>query len=247
MFKRIREDIATVFRKDPAARNTLEVILSYPGLHAVWIHRVSNFFYRRGEYTAARLISHLGRFLTHIEIHPGARIGPGFFIDHGSGVVIGETTEIGPDCLIYQGVVLGGTSLKRKKRHPTLRPGVTVGAGAVVLGPVTVGENARIGAGAVVISDIPAGATAVGIPARVGKGFSCSDLKALEHGKLPDPVADAVRYVIKEQEVLEKRVKKIEDLEGIKSHIDKVIQDKKEEILEEFSLNRDRFSRGGGI
>lgn len=247
MLKRIREDIRTVFEKDPAARNSLEVVLSYPGLHAVWFHRISHFLYKKKEYTAARLISHLGKFFTNIEIHPGAEIGPRFFIDHGSGVVIGETTKIGADCLVYQGVVLGGTSLKRKKRHPTLSDGVVVGAGAIVLGPVTLGENSRVGAGAVVVTDVPSGATAVGVPAKVGLGFSGRDIEALEHGKLPDPVADAVRYVIREQDILENRIKKLEELEGLESRIDKVIAAKKREILEEFCPCAWEYTEGGGI
>ena len=247
MLRRIREDIKTVFVRDPAARNTLEVLLCYPGLHAVWMHRVSNFFYRKREYVTARMISQFAKFITGIEIHPGAGLGPRFFIDHGSGVVIGETAEIGADCLIYQGVVLGGTSFEKKKRHPTLRNGVVIGAGATVLGPVVIGNNARIGAGAVVITDVPDGATAVGIPAKIGLGFSGRDIKALEHGRLPDPVADAVRYIIGEQDELEKRIVKLEELEGLKSHIDKVIQEKKNEILKEFSPYTGEYSQGGGI
>ncbi|MFW6134515.1 MAG: serine O-acetyltransferase [Elusimicrobiota bacterium] len=235
MFKRIKQDIKTVFEKDPAAKNFFEVVTCYPGLHAIWLHRMAHWFYKNKEYIAARLISHINRFITGIEIHPGAKIGPKFFIDHGSGVVIGETTEIGEDCLIYQGVVLGGTSLEKKKRHPTLENNVVVGAGAVILGPVKIGRNARIGAGAVVVTDVPAETTAVGVPAKVGLGFSAEDIEALEHGKLPDPVAEAVKYVISEQDEINKRIEKLETLEGVKSHIDKVMEDKKREILEEFS------------
>jgi serine O-acetyltransferase len=168
MFERLRDDIAAVRERDPAARSTLEVCLCYPGIHALVLHRVANRFWRSGWTTAARSVSHLGRFLTGIEIHPGATIGRRVFIDHGMGVVIGETAEIGDDCTIYQGVTLGGTSLVRgSKRHPTLAPGVVVGAGAKVLGPFTVGEGARIGSNSVVVKEVPPGATAVGIPARV--------------------------------------------------------------------------------
>jgi len=227
MFKIIREDIQTVFEKDPAAKNFLEVILCYPGLHALWFHRVAHFFYRRKEYVIARLISHISRWITGIEIHPGAAIGRKFFIDHGMGVVIGETAEIGDNCLLYQGVVLGGTSLEKKKRHPTLGKSVVVGAGATLLGAINVGDNARIGAGSVVLSDVPPGATVVGIPGRIGLGFSGKEIQTLEHSKLPDPVADAIRLVLRGQDLLEKRLSKLENLEGITSEIDKYIEKKK--------------------
>lgn len=211
MFQRIREDIKTVFAKDPAAKNLLEVLFCYPGLHAIWFHRIAHWFYRRRRYFLARLISHLARFFTGIEIHPGAQIGRRFFIDHGMGVVIGETTEIGDDVLVYQGVVLGGTTLKREKRHPTLGNQVVVGAGAIVLGPVKVGDGARIGAGSVVIKDVPSNATVVGVPGRIGLGFSREEIKNLEHGKLPDPIASALQLVMKEQEKLETQIKKLEE------------------------------------
>jgi serine O-acetyltransferase len=211
LFQRIREDIKTVFAKDPAAKNLLEVLFCYPGLHAIWFHRIAHWFYRRRRYFLARLISHLARFFTGIEIHPGAQIGRRFFIDHGMGVVIGETTEIGDDVLVYQGVVLGGTTLKREKRHPTLGNQVVVGAGAIVLGPVKVGDGARIGAGSVVIKDVPSNATVVGVPGRIGLGFSREEIKNLEHGKLPDPIASALQLVMKEQEKLETQIKKLEE------------------------------------
>ena len=167
MFERLREDVANVLDKDPAARSALEVLLCYPGIHAVVVHRLANALWRAGFKTPARWVSHLGRFVTGIEIHPGASIGRRVFIDHGMGVVIGETAEIGDDCTIYQGVTLGGTSLAAEKRHPTLDQGVVVGAGAQVLGPFTVGAGARIGSNSVVVKAVPPGATAVGIPARV--------------------------------------------------------------------------------
>ena len=234
MFKTLKEDIQTVFARDPAARSVLEVIFCYPGLHALWHHRFARFFWQRKWLFLGRFISHLSRFFTGIEIHPGAKIGRRFFIDHGMGVVIGETTEIGNDVLMYQGVVLGGTSLGKKKRHPTLGNNVVVGTGATILGAITIGEGARIGAGSVVIHDLPPGATAVGIPARVGIGFSAKEIQSLEHGKLPDPIAEAIRFVIKEQEKLEERLKKIESLEGITSKIDRYIEEKKKEIEKEF-------------
>jgi serine O-acetyltransferase len=167
-FERLREDIANVMQKDPAARSRLEVLLCYPGLHALAIHRIAHPLYRAGLVVPARWLSHLARWLTGIEIHPGATIGRRVFIDHGMGVVIGETAEVGDDCTIYQGVTLGGTALERdSKRHPTLERGVVVGAGAKVLGPFTVGAGARVGSNSVVVKAVPAGATAVGIPARV--------------------------------------------------------------------------------
>lgn len=172
MFERMREDIDVVFQRDPAARSRLEVITSYPGLHALWLHRVAHGLWQRGLKWLARALSHLSRWVTGIEIHPGAIIGRRFFIDHGLGVVIGETAEIGDDCTIYQGVTLGGTSWVAGKRHPTLAQNVVVGAGAKILGPFTVGENARVGSNAVVVKEVPPGCTAVGVPARL---VSCDD------------------------------------------------------------------------
>ena len=167
MFESIREDIASVFDRDPAARSTWEVMTCYPGFHALRFHRAANRLWRLELRWLARLVSHIGRFLTGIEIHPGATIGRRFFIDHGMGVVIGETAEIGDDVTLYHGVTLGGTSWNKGKRHPTLRNGVVIGAGAKVLGPIVVGEGAKIGSNAVVVKDVPAGASAVGIPARI--------------------------------------------------------------------------------
>jgi serine O-acetyltransferase len=168
MFERIREDVSVVRERDPAARSALEVLLCYPGVHALLLHRVANRLWLGGWHTAARCVSHLGRFLTGIELHPGATLGRRVFIDHGMGVVIGETAAVGDDCTIYQGVTLGGTSLHRGvKRHPTLEPGVVVGAGAKVLGGFTVGAGARIGSNSVVVKEVPAGADAGGLPARI--------------------------------------------------------------------------------
>ncbi len=164
--RQVREDLQAVFAKDPAARSLLEVLFCYPGLHALWFHRIAHFLWTHRLRFLARVLSHVSRFLTQIEIHPGARIGRRFFIDHGSSVVIGETAEIEDDVLLYQGVVLGGTTMEKRKRHPTLANGVTVGAGAILLGDITIGENARIGAGSVVTSSVPSETTVAGVPAR---------------------------------------------------------------------------------
>jgi len=202
---RLREDIRTVFREDPAARNSLEVFLCYPGLHAVWMHRVSHLFWRIKLETLARFLSHLARFLTGIEIHPAARIGRRFFIDHGMGVVIGETTQIGDDVLVYQGVVLGGVSQEKVKRHPTIGNKVVIGTGATLLGPINVGDGAKIGSGSVVISDVPGNSTVVGVPGRVMFERAPKQVSGvhLDHNKLPDPVIEVLHR-------LEKRIEKLE-------------------------------------
>lgn len=204
MFERIREDISCVFDRDPAARHALEIISCYPGVHAVLIHRLSHHLWRAGLKWAARFCSHIGRFLTGIEIHPGAAIGRRFFIDHGMGVVIGETAEIGDDCTLYHGVTLGGTTWEKGKRHPTLADGVVIGAGAKVLGPITVGANARIGSNAVVVRDVPANATVVGIPGRVVQAVDERYRQRAETARklgfdaygqvpdMPDPVSQAL-------------------------------------------------------
>ncbi|MGC8787357.1 MAG: serine O-acetyltransferase [Anaerolineae bacterium] len=211
MLERIREDIQVIFDKDPAAKTVWEVLFCYPGLHAVWLHRVAHFFWQHKFLFLGRLVSHINRWLTGIEIHPGARIGRRFFIDHGMGVVIGETAEIGDDVLMYQGVVLGGTSLQKGKRHPTVGNNVVIGAGAIVLGPITVGDNARIGAGSVVIRSVPAGATVVGVPARlVGQPEPTRAAVDLEHGRLPDPVVKAISEAFERQSHLEERVRELE-------------------------------------
>lgn len=235
IIQRIKEDIETVFKKDPAAKSIAEVVLCYPGLHALWLHRISHWFYTRRMFFVARMISHISRFLTGIEIHPGAKIGRRCFIDHGMGVVIGETAEIGDDVLLYQGVVLGGVSLSKGKRHPTVGNNVVIGAGAIVLGNIKIGNNARIGAGSVVVRDVPEGATVVGVPGRVGLGFTQEQIEQLEHNKLPDPIAEGFELLIKEINRLEERVKKIESLEGITTQIDEYIEQKKKEIEQMFS------------
>ena len=212
----LREDIRTVFAKDPAARDTLDVIFCYPGLHATWLHRVAHFLWRHGFRFPARLLAHLSRFVTGIEVHPAARIGRRFFIDHGSGVVIGETAEIGDDVLMYQGVILGGTTLSKGKRHPTVGNNVVLGAGAIVLGPLTIEDGALIGAGSVVVKSVPAGATVVGVPGRVVKspGEPTRPMVGLEHGNLPDPVTEAIRGVLREQEEIKERLSHLEGAVG---------------------------------
>lgn len=211
MFERIREDIKAVFERDPAAKNVLEVILCYPGLHAIIGYRIAHFFYERGMFVIARLISHVVRFLTGIEIHPGARIGRRLFIDHGMGVVIGETAEIGDDVTIYQGVTLGGTGKEKGKRHPTIGNRVVIAAGAKVLGSFEVGDEAKIGAGAVVLRPVPAGATVVGVPGKVvsryGKRVPGIDL---DHQDLPDPVQAALEALTRRIEELEERLESLE-------------------------------------
>ena len=211
MFGRLREDIGTVFKEDPAARSVLEVLFCYPGLHAMWLHRAAHWLWRHRLRFLARLLSHVGRTLTGVEIHPGARIGRRFFIDHGMGVVIGETAEIGDDVLMYQGVVLGGTSREKKKRHPTVGNNVVIGAGAILLGPIAVGDGARIGAGSVVIKPVPPGATVVGVPGRVVRKVE-KPIDLLEHASLPDPVVEIMRAITKEQERLNERLELMENL-----------------------------------
>ncbi len=196
MFSAIREQIQTVFRDDPAAKSVFEVLTCYPGVHAILLHRLSHQFYRWRLLIVARLLSHFGRWMTGIEIHPGATIGRRFFIDHGMGVVIGETSEIGDDVLIYQGVTLGGTGHEKGKRHPTIRSHVVIGSGAKILGNITLGEWVRVGAGSVVIRSVPDHSTVVGIPGRVVaiKGVAIADEEdaMLEHGQLPDPVGQTL-------------------------------------------------------
>ncbi|GAB1231740.1 serine O-acetyltransferase [Ferrigenium sp. UT4] len=211
MFKNIREDIASVFDRDPAARTTFEVLTCYPGLHARIAHRLTNKLWRAGLKWLARFISHLARWFTGIEIHPGATIGRRFFIDHGMGVVIGETAEIGDDVTLYHGVTLGGTSWQEGKRHPTLGNGVVVGAGAKILGPIHIGDGAKIGSNAVVVKDVPAGATAAGIPARVlddakkSPGFNAYGLGSDQN----DPVAKALHGLIGHSVSVDQRIEHI--------------------------------------
>jgi serine O-acetyltransferase len=220
MFDRIREDIACVFERDPAARSTWEVITCYPGFHALLIHRLAHGFWRMKMRWLGRFVSHVSRFLTGIEIHPGAKIGRRVFIDHGMGVVIGETAELGDNCTLYHGVTLGGTTWNKGKRHPTLRQGVVIGAGAKVLGPIVIGEGAKIGSNAVVVKDVPAGATAVGIPARIildeqdktreekaaKLGFSAYAVTAKAED---DPLAKAVQGLLDHSVEMDERIELI--------------------------------------
>ena len=201
----IRKDIKTVFDHDPAAVSTLEVLLAYPGFHARQLHRLAHTLFRWHIPILPRLVSHLSRFLTGIEIHPGAKIGKGFFIDHGMGVVIGETSEIGDNVTLYQGVTLGGTSHQRAKRHPTLGNNVVVGVGAQLIGDITIGDNAKVGAGSVVITSVPANATVVGVPGRV-VAIRNPDADTVE--RLPDPVGEKLDSLEKKIAELEKRVAK---------------------------------------
>lgn len=200
--------------RDPAARSPWEVFFLYPGLHALWSHRVAHFFYKHNCYFFARWLSELNRFFTQIEIHPGATIGKRFFIDHGAGVVIGETSEIGDDVLMYQGVVLGGTTLEKKKRHPTIGNNVVIGSRAIILGAITVGEGARIGSGSVVIRSVPDGATVVGVPGRIVEEHHAAKID-LDHDRLPDPVAEAIRVVLTEQDKLSERIYRLEQAAGV--------------------------------
>ena len=209
MFTTIRNDIQSVFARDPAARNWLEILLCYPGLHAIWGHRLSHWLWTHGFKLVARWVSHVVRALTGIEIHPGATIGPRFFIDHGMGVVIGETAEVGAEVTLYHGVTLGGTSLAKGKRHPTLHDRVVVGAGAKILGAITIGEDSRIGANAVVVKSVPPNSVVVGVPGQVvkrSKPHTATDAPDLEHSVLPDMIAGTLIALISRVEGLEQRV-----------------------------------------
>lgn len=215
MFATLRQEIGVIFQRDPAARSVWEVLFCYPGLHAIIHHRMAHFFYRHRLFFIARLISHISRFMTGIEIHPGAKIGRGLFIDHGSGVVIGETTEIGDNVTLYQGVTLGGTGKQKGKRHPTIGDHVTISVGAKVLGNITIGHNAKVGGGSVVLRDVPANCTVVGVPGRIvvrdGAKVDDNTLEVdLEHHILPDPVADMFTVMQNRIEALEKRLVEIE-------------------------------------
>jgi serine O-acetyltransferase len=227
MFARLREDLSCVFERDPAARTRWEVITCYPGLHALLFHRLSHWLWGKRLRWLARLNSHIARFLTGIEIHPGASIGRRFFIDHGMGVVIGETAEVGDDCTLYHGVTLGGTSWNKGKRHPTLGRGVVIGAGAKVIGPITVGDGARVGSNAVVVKNVPPGATAVGIPARIilDEQDKSREEKAAKLGfsayavtKDDDPVSKAIEALLDHSNHLDRRLDEvIKDLEALKA------------------------------
>lgn len=211
MFKMIKEDIETVFDQDPAARSYLEVILTYSGLHAIWAHRIAHALYKRKFFFLARLISQINRFFTGIEIHPGAKIGRRFFIDHGMGVVIGETCEIGDNVTVFQGVTLGGTGKEKGKRHPTIKDNVLISTGAKVLGSITVGENSKIGAGSVVLKDVPPNSTVVGIPGKVVIQNGKRVKKDLNHTDLPDPITDKFRELEEKIEQLTKELQRLQE------------------------------------
>ena len=213
MIKGIREDIQTAFERDPAACSVWTVLTCYPGLHAIWFYRVAHSFWRLGLHWIARFIMHIARWLTGIEIHPGATIGRRFFIDHGMGIVIGETTEIEEDVTLYHGVTLGGTTWVAEKRHPTLQKGVVIGAGAKILGPITIGEQSRVGSNSVVLKDVPAHSTVVGIPGSVvGKTDTMlEDGKInLDHHLMPNPVAEAIKHVLQMVDDVNARVDNIQ-------------------------------------
>jgi len=216
MLERMRQDVRTVLERDPAARSALEVVLCSPGVHAIWIHRVAHACWRGGWHLVARWVSHVGRFLTGVEIHPAAVLGPGLFIDHGMGIVIGETAELGRNVSLLQGVTLGGTSTRREKRHPTLCDNVTVGAGAKIIGAITIGENSRVGAGSVVVRDVPPNAVVVGVPGRVtykdGQRVSGIDMNMTD---LPDPVSRAIEQLVD-------RIRGLEaDLDSLRKTVDR--------------------------
>ena len=218
MFDTIREDIYSVFDRDPAARSVFEIIFCYPGLHAVWFYRVAHWFWTRKLYFLGRFTSHLGRFFTGIEIHPGAQIGKKFFIDHGMGVVIGETTEIGDNVTLYHGVTLGGVTWDKVKRHPTVGDNVVIGSGAKVLGPFTVGKGAKIGSNSVVVKEVPPNSSVVGIPGRVvmQQEPKAEEVRPdLEHGKMPDPEAKAISCLFDQIRALEKKI------EGLTARLEK--------------------------
>ena len=245
MFERIREDMQMVYARDPAAKSSLEIFFLYPGLHAIWFHRLANWFWVRNHLFTGRFFSALSRLLTGIEIHPGATIGKRVFIDHGMGVVIGETAEVGDDVLIYQGVVLGGTSLEKKKRHPTIGSGVVIGSGAKIIGDIKIGDCSKVGAGSVVLKSVPNGATVVGIPGRnVKEKRKCAI--DLDHGELPDPVAEVIQLILERQDEMDKQIRALDiskDIIKMNGYMTKKSEIEKEEEsdLEEI------FAEGAGI
>ena len=215
MFDGLRSEIQAVKDKDPAARSTLEIFLCYPGFYALIFHRVSHWLWNHSLKLLARMNSNLARFITGIEIHPGATFGKRVFIDHGMGVVVGETAIVGDDVLIYQGVILGGTSTEKTKRHPTIEDGVIIGAGAKVMGNITIGKYSKIGTGAVVLKDVPPESTCVGVPGRIVKHKGVRKKVDLDHDKLPDPVADALRTLEKHLQDNDKRFEILFEKQGI--------------------------------
>ncbi len=244
MFKRMKEDIDAAFQNDPAARSRLEVLLCYPGIHALWLHRISHYLWEKGLFLLARFISHINRFMTGIEIHPAAEIGRGVFIDHGMGVVIGETAVVGDGCLIYKGVVLGGTTTEKTKRHPTLGKKIIVGSNACILGNITIGDQVRIGSGSVVVRDVPPHATVVGVPGRIIEQKKKDHDVMLDHGQLPDPIAEALKLVLKENRKLKQRIKKLEDNLNLSINEDDYVSEAESEVMTVFMKN---YKDGDGI
>ena len=239
MFQSLRKDINSYFERDPAARGVLEIILCYPGFHALIFYRLSHWFWGHKFYILGRFTSHLGRFFTGIEIHPGAKIGERFFIDHGMGVVIGETAEIGDGVTIYHGVTLGGTTWQKGKRHPTIGQNVVIGAGAKVLGAITVGDNSQIGSGSVVTKDVPPNSTVVGIPGRVvfKDGRHVTGVTGIDYASLPDPVAQAVKCILDRINELEKEIHRLQKAAGGEAPVEPVVQAKegvKCDVLQQF-------------
>ena len=250
IWSHIKEDIAVAFVRDPAARSTLEVVTAYPGLHAIWMYRLAHWLWLHNFVWLGRIVSHLARWLTGIEIHPGATIGRRFFIDHGMGVVIGETAEVGDDVTLYHGVTLGGTTWQKEKRHPTLGNGVVVGAGAKVLGAINIGEQSRIGANSVVLRDVPAHSTVIGIPGTVvGKTETIiqGGRINLDHHTMPNPVAEAIRHVLKLVDDVNARVDELHP-EAKHGEQDKSARMKEaEKDMRKEHKDLERFLGGGGI
>ncbi len=209
MFRTIREQVETIRLEDPAAKSILEILFCYPGMQAILFHKFSHWLYRKRRFVLARMVSQTARFLTGIEIHPGAKIGRRLFIDHGMGIVVGETTEIGDDVLLYQGVTLGGTGNERGKRHPTLGNGVVVGAGAKILGNITLGDCVKVGAGSVVVKNVPPNSTVVGVPGRVVRSMG-EKIATLAHGDLPDPEGQRIDELMRRLQLLELHVESLE-------------------------------------
>jgi len=223
LFETLRRDIQAIFDRDPASRSTLEALLCYPGLHAIWFHRLARWLWQRKLRLLGRLVSHLGRFLTGIEIHPGAKIGPGFFIDHGLGTVIGETAEIGAEVTLYHNVTLGGVSMKKEKRHPTVEDHVVIGAGAQVLGPIRIGARSRIGANSVVVKDVPCDSVVVGVPGRVrsrnGVRLAGPDEIDLQHNMLPDATMEMLQDLRARLAALEQEVTAFRERAGVANEL----------------------------
>lgn len=225
MFSHLKDDLRAVFDRDPAVRNVFEIFFCYPGFHAMLFYRLSHWLWTHRCKFWGRFVSHLGRFMTGIEIHPGAQIGRGFFIDHGMGVVIGETAEIGDNCTLYHGVTLGGTSWAKEKRHPTLGDNVIIGSGAKILGPFKVGDNSKVGSNSVVVKEVPESATVVGIPGRVVISGERSSGMDLEHGDLPDPVAKAFTCLVDQIGRLEDKVKALtQEQDELKAELAKQVK-----------------------